>query len=294
MTSHIKERTIPCDQCDRVFNRLQCLRVHIKSAHSDERTHICECGKSYKTHSALYTHIRYWHSDEKKFVCSVCEYVAYDNNKLKDHMRIHSDKPELKCPHCDALFFTLVKLRVHKQITHEEPKYICEFCSQVGFFLINFVLIISSFVIFFLFSLLFARRNSIWVRNSRFTWKVISAKRTMRKFKFEERELRGTNFHFYSLVVRTVKWSTLRTRPWIVTLCTITWNWSWNAKLADVIVSSLEKVILEIWIKFNEISIQTPCRNVQESRAVPPQRHGRGKRSIAVAQNSTNEAADWN
>lgn len=96
MTSHIKERTIPCDQCDRVFNRLQCLRVHIKSAHSNERTHICECGKSYKTHSALYTHIRYWHSDEKKFVCSICEYVAYDNNKLKDHMRIHADKPELK------------------------------------------------------------------------------------------------------------------------------------------------------------------------------------------------------
>ncbi|GAA38554.2 zinc finger and SCAN domain-containing protein 21 [Clonorchis sinensis] len=63
-----------CDECQKCYPNLHCLRRHQKHVHTDEGRAVCDkCGASFFGQSALKNHLKAKHTNEDPFKCTQCE-----------------------------------------------------------------------------------------------------------------------------------------------------------------------------------------------------------------------------
>ena len=86
----------PCEQCDKVFNSSNRLKLHIE-------------GK---------------HLNIKRFGCEACGYRTNDRCRLKDHINIMHEKKPMNCKFCDFMCYSKTIYGKHMRKFHKPPKKI--------------------------------------------------------------------------------------------------------------------------------------------------------------------------
>ena len=84
----------PCEQCDKVFNSSNRLKLHIE-------------GK---------------HLNIKRFGCEACGYRTNDRCRLKDHINIMHEKKPMNCKFCDFMCYSKTIYGKHMRKFHKTPK----------------------------------------------------------------------------------------------------------------------------------------------------------------------------
>ncbi|XP_048003781.1 zinc finger protein 93-like isoform X7 [Leguminivora glycinivorella] len=116
----IQRESPKCKACERTFETMAALRLHIKRDHLIQRPHKCsECDMSFYAKAQLKNHFVI-HSGTREFSCAVC-FKSFGRKKtLADHMRIHTDDRRYKCKHCEMAFVQKSSLRGHMRSNHSE------------------------------------------------------------------------------------------------------------------------------------------------------------------------------
>lgn len=116
----VQKESPKCKACDRSFETMAALSVHIKRDHLIQRPHKCsECDMSFYVKAQLRNHFVI-HSGTREFACSVCLKTFGRKKTLSDHMRIHTDDRRHKCKHCGMAFVQKSSLRSHVRTNHSE------------------------------------------------------------------------------------------------------------------------------------------------------------------------------
>eukprot|EP00092_Neocalanus_flemingeri_P019766 GFUD01021406.1.p1 GENE.GFUD01021406.1~~GFUD01021406.1.p1 ORF type:complete len:753 (-),score=179.50 GFUD01021406.1:10-2268(-) len=114
---------LPCDQCDRVFQRIANLRKHKIAVHENgnsrnEATFNCEdCKKEFKSIVNLKKHKLSVH-DKVKYPCEHCDYKASDPSNLLKHRKTQHENVRYPCDLCDVIFTQSTNLNAHKKSKH--------------------------------------------------------------------------------------------------------------------------------------------------------------------------------
>jgi len=144
--SHTGEKPFKCPEpdCDKVFLRQSHLTHHTKSAHSEQRDHVCDwqdCGKSFLTATRLRRHEKA-HEGREQFRCNgypPCNKTFRKHATLQRHIDVdHFQLKAFTCSHsdpdtglqCQEGFDTAVQLRAHEARLHGETRYWCSLCPQ--------------------------------------------------------------------------------------------------------------------------------------------------------------------
>ncbi|XP_076176968.1 uncharacterized protein LOC143151563 isoform X3 [Ptiloglossa arizonensis] len=156
------QKTLSCEQCDKLFKTEQAYNLHLKMVHEREKLFICTiCNKSFSQQTALKTHMPIHdrsklekeypcdicgkvlnhpssvvyhkeaeHNDGRRFVCNKCGKSFKHKQLLQRHQLVHSDDRPYICKSCNASFKTKANLINHQSTHTGEKKYFCEICGQ--------------------------------------------------------------------------------------------------------------------------------------------------------------------
>ena len=124
--NHVDIGNFKCNECGRVFKRMENLNKHIKSHNPQEKCD--DCGKLFPSKQTLSQHKR-MHLPDKPFRCEICgDKFTYKQN-LDSHMNTHSDVKPFSCDQCSMTFVRKGNLTQHLK-THSDVKpYSCDQCS---------------------------------------------------------------------------------------------------------------------------------------------------------------------
>ena len=101
-----------CDSCEKVFSRAEHLKRHITAVHNGQKDHKCDaCGKTFSQSWELVRHINGVH------------------NGQTDLKIVHKGQKELKCKFCGEKFTQAGKLKLHLSTAHEDHLFHCNICS---------------------------------------------------------------------------------------------------------------------------------------------------------------------
>ncbi|RWS08137.1 Zinc finger protein 214-like protein [Dinothrombium tinctorium] len=113
------EKTVPCQQCGKLFANAERVRIHIRVAHG-EKSCACEiCGSGFSYRCKLLDHMR-THTGDKPFHCDVCGRSFSQKNHLRRHQMIHTGERPYPCEVCGRGFYRKDKLSRHRRI-HLNP-----------------------------------------------------------------------------------------------------------------------------------------------------------------------------
>jgi len=114
---------LPCDQCERVFQRIANLRKHKLSFHENGtawnlKIYSCQhCEKEFKCSNNLKKHILAVH-ENFKYECEQCEYRASDPSNLIKHRKTQHEHVRYPCDQCDFISTQSTNLNAHKKAIH--------------------------------------------------------------------------------------------------------------------------------------------------------------------------------
>ncbi|XP_047518360.1 zinc finger protein 600-like isoform X6 [Pieris napi] len=112
---NIEGPDIKCPVCQKSFQILSKMRVHLKEVHLREKNFACTvCGQKFFSRTHVQKHM-IKHSGERVHECSICKKAYARKQTLKDHMRIHNDKKYV-CPVCNQMFAQNNSLRLHMKV----------------------------------------------------------------------------------------------------------------------------------------------------------------------------------
>ncbi|WP_067517709.1 C2H2-type zinc finger protein [Endozoicomonas ascidiicola] len=118
-----------CQTCDKVFNRLDYLKEHVR-IHTGEKPYSCKvCKKSFTQNRTLKTHAL-THTGEKPHKCETCDKSFSQKCNLKTHALTHTGKKPYKCKNCDKAFSQLGNLKTHALTHTGEKPHKCETCDK--------------------------------------------------------------------------------------------------------------------------------------------------------------------
>ena len=145
LTKHLKTHTdsFQCTEegCDRSFNRISNLTIHIQTVHLKLKPYSCTvCGKDFGHSPSLQRHMAAVHQEEKPHACPMegCNYATAIKGSLTTHIKTHSDNVRLperifhcKEEGCDRSFRHQSRLDVHIETVHLKLKpHACFVCSK--------------------------------------------------------------------------------------------------------------------------------------------------------------------
>ena len=122
-----KEKTIKCDECEKMFSGLYKLNSHIKNVHNFVMDKICpHCGEAFRSTNfeSFKSHVNR-HTNTRPYACDTCGKDFLGENHLKSHMKRHSR--DISCDKCGDLFGGRKELYTHKRKVHEGVQLICRF-----------------------------------------------------------------------------------------------------------------------------------------------------------------------
>ena len=109
--SHVKKE-FSCKYCDKTYNSLGALKMHIRTHTLPCKCQIC--GKAFSRPWLLQGHLR-THTGEKPFVCTQCGRAFADRSNLRAHLQTHSDVKKYSCQDCTKTFSRMSLLSKHKE-----------------------------------------------------------------------------------------------------------------------------------------------------------------------------------
>lgn len=125
--STIEERT--CKICNKICRDSYAVKRHLKCHR--EKTIPCEfCDKKFKIAWSLTQHKKQCHSGEEVHKCGACNSVFRCKEYLNVHMKKHTIAPKFKCEECSKAFYQKFELARHKKSFHEGIRYVCEYCNK--------------------------------------------------------------------------------------------------------------------------------------------------------------------
>merc|ERR1719491_441747 len=121
-----------CDMCGKIikcpWNTNANLLKHRAMVHQDERVpelkkYPCEqCDKVFNSSNRLKLHIEGKHLNIKRFGCEACGYRTNDRCRLKDHINIMHEKKPMNCKFCDFMCYSKTIYGKHMRKFHKTPK----------------------------------------------------------------------------------------------------------------------------------------------------------------------------
>ncbi|XP_074596029.1 uncharacterized protein LOC141851220 [Brevipalpus obovatus] len=124
--SEQKEKTVPCQQCGKLFATQERVKIHIRVTHGVKPA-CCEvCGSMFSYRCKLIDHMR-THTGDKPFVCDfvqtnekVCGRAFSQRYHLRRHQMIHTGERPFPCEVCGRGFYRKDKLSRHRRV-HTNP-----------------------------------------------------------------------------------------------------------------------------------------------------------------------------
>lgn len=146
-------RTLPCDQCDRMFYHEIGLERHKYLIHNDDcdsRRYVHEkvkladgsvrfkcdlCSKLFMKNASVFRHKDGVHADKdapKKLHCTIegCTYQTNVGSNFDDHVASHGAKRYI-CPECGKAMSNSSSFRKHCIRVHSTESLMCEICSKL-------------------------------------------------------------------------------------------------------------------------------------------------------------------
>ncbi|KAH8371987.1 hypothetical protein KR093_009585 [Drosophila rubida] len=156
-----KERTVPCDLCDRRFPNFSMLCTHVKMVHGNYGTMCdicaqvirgqaafqrhqlehagitepkvqCEiCGSWHKNKYSLKKHVTRHNGNSEESTCSICGKVSPNRSAMLSHMRyVHTADRVHGCSVCNKKFKKAINLKEHMATHTGEVLYRCPHCPK--------------------------------------------------------------------------------------------------------------------------------------------------------------------
>ncbi|XP_060804764.1 zinc finger and SCAN domain-containing protein 12 isoform X2 [Amyelois transitella] len=118
-----------CQICQRVFNRTNHLKDHMK-IHTDDRPYECSvCHRRFIQKINLKNHIM-THTGEKPFECGICSSGFIAKSDFKRHMNTHNEERNFECDLCHRRFTQMPYLKAHLSTHTSEKPYECNICQR--------------------------------------------------------------------------------------------------------------------------------------------------------------------
>jgi len=128
---------LPCDKCDKVFNRSWHLTRHMKSVHdiakAAEQNFSCHyCGKKYTTVSSLKYHLIIHENPDGLVACDECDKTFMREKNLAKHKALQHSECDILCSQCAKVFKNSRNLRLHYKVVHESERlpFECDVCKK--------------------------------------------------------------------------------------------------------------------------------------------------------------------
>lgn len=119
-----------CDICKKGYVRKNSLRSHLITEHGFGATYTCNwCNKQFDAVSKLNMHI-VKHTRERNFHCMICGGHFVTKAALTYHTRIHTGEKPYPCDLCKESFLSASRRMEHKRRKHLGPKHHCTVCSS--------------------------------------------------------------------------------------------------------------------------------------------------------------------
>ncbi|XP_034106037.1 transcription factor grauzone [Drosophila albomicans] len=156
-----KERTVPCDLCDRRFPNFSMLCTHVKMVHGNYGTmcDICAqvirgqaafqrhqlehagitepkvqcdiCGSWHKNKYSLKKHVSRHNGNSVESTCNICGKVSPNRSAMLSHMRyVHTADRVHGCSVCNKKFKKAINLKEHMATHTGEVLYKCPHCPK--------------------------------------------------------------------------------------------------------------------------------------------------------------------
>lgn len=112
---HSQEKTLPCQDCDKVFRTKQLLRHHLLRKHKYDPSSICicsVCNKEFSIAKDLRRHMQS-HNIGRYCDCLLCGAKFKSSRTLQSHMKLHSQGKPYDCLICLIPFEALANLQQH-------------------------------------------------------------------------------------------------------------------------------------------------------------------------------------
>ena len=126
------EHPYRCILCNRHFNRMKYIKLHIRRSHvSDEnQPYRCKvCGSGFVRLTEFRKHTRS-HSDFRPFKCKFCNKAFKQQANMKEHLLVHSSVKQYECKLCGKWFRQRGALTSHVVLHDTLKPFRCTFCGR--------------------------------------------------------------------------------------------------------------------------------------------------------------------
>ncbi|XP_039278934.1 histone-lysine N-methyltransferase MECOM-like isoform X3 [Nilaparvata lugens] len=127
------EEDYRCEECDKTFNDINRLEVHLVSTHHYKADQFrCDhCPVSFGCRQSLSRHLTLQHGEQRKYSCENCAKIFSDPSNLQRHIRTHHvGARSHACQECGKTFATSSGLKQHTHIHSSFKPFRCEVCMK--------------------------------------------------------------------------------------------------------------------------------------------------------------------